>query len=57
MIFFSSYQLTPVFASTSLRHNTVDVWEMCAYTEKKKKQGGKICALHILFEYLVSPNI
>lgn len=41
---FLFYQVTPVFASTSFRHNTVDVWETCAYTENKK-QGGRICAL------------
>lgn len=28
-VFFN--QLTPVVASTSLRHNTVDVWDKCAY--------------------------
>lgn len=34
LLVFLSFQMSPVFASTSLRHNTVDVWEMCAYTEK-----------------------
>lgn len=29
---------TPVVASTSLRHNTVEVWDKCAYYTKK--QGG-----------------
>lgn len=34
-------------ASTSLRHNTVEVWEICAY--KEKKQGGQYCD----FTYLI----
>lgn len=46
ILVFLSYQMNPVFASTSLRHNTVDVWEMCAYTEKNRV--GKLCFTHFI---------
>lgn len=49
---FLSYLVIPVFASTSLRHNTVDVWGKCAYTKKKRKNRVVIFVLCIFY-----PNI
>lgn len=42
VLFFKNSQLTPISASTSLRHNTVDVWEMRAYTEKQEDRVGSL---------------